>query len=241
MDALDKAIIDYLEGRGADVDLVRRMYDKDEGHQLIIPVLRMTIPALKSTGVQLAAVMKKSEELSATLGPEEAGRRNFQAEMDAGRPVDPIFVRTQQLIGTVAFASPQQVGRQIGLVINGPDQSWCVLAAVHSATKGIPREEVIGALLDLYVQENPPLIRVAVATGLVGFLDWLLDMHREVAQKATREVLEFTHGAIYVGFPALVHRVKNEYQLSKDLDRLSQDVLIAKLGIYYFVLHNEVG
>src|SRR4051812_32473553 len=100
VDQLDKALGDYLAGRGAKPDLVDRIFE--EGPKLVGPLLRANIPVLKSTGAPLAMAMRKWDQLAERIGEEEAGRQNFQAEMEAGRPVDLLFFRTERAITQIA-------------------------------------------------------------------------------------------------------------------------------------------
>jgi hypothetical protein len=59
-----------------------------------------------------------------------------------------------------------------------------------------------------------------------------------LARTAMRNVAGFVKGWVPDNFPALAHRVRNEYLT--DAGPLEQDLLIAKLAIYYIILHNEL-
>ena len=235
MNTLEKSIAVYLMGGEADIELANKIYSHDP--DLVIPIVSMSIPVLRSTGAGLMTVLNKSEQLEATVGLAEAGRRNYQAEMDAGRPVDQIFFRTQTIFGQLANTeNSAALLRPLEDVLRGPDLLLGgllrVIAAIHSATKGIPARSVVSALLPVYAQELHLSLQVAVSTALLSVLG---STDTEVARMAMGTVKQFVEQMVSPGLPALVNRVKNVYL--KDLHRFDQDILIAKLGLYYRIVH----
>ena len=178
-----------------------------EGPQIIVPLLRMTLQVLRTRGEPLVLVLKKTAELVATLGREEAGRRNFQLEMEAERPLDDIYIRAAKLIREIAVASPQQgamTGRQIALALRDNDTRMCALAAIHSPTVGIPAETVSSALIDLhYYKRDVPIIKIAVAVALIGSQ---VAPPSTVGETALNDMYEFLHGTVFWHMPALVSK-----------------------------------
>jgi hypothetical protein len=238
MDRLDKGVLDYLVGRGVFGDLQNRV---DAGDiQLLVPCLQMTLPAMETAGPQLLTVIKATGALANKIGVEEAGRRHFYAEDGAGRPVDIVFFRAEELMKTIANAHPQEAGEQIANLLLGSDQTLCVLAAIHASTERLSYDTLLDALQRAFLSGND-LIRLAASVALPE----IYNAESPTALPPRRDVqtaLENVKGAAGFEsefFPALAQRVRNDVYYSfkvKGNGPLFQDTLITKLALHYRLL-----